>query len=202
MEAYLVVEHQRSRHKGSTQQNYTKITLRIGQYGRRRAKCYRQRRKEGQSHHGQQHPCSEGKKETRGCHAPCRICLASTQLARNEVARTMPEEKSNGLNDRHDGEDNAHGGSGLRIDFAHKVRVGHVVERRYQHTDDGRHSQRQYEATDWTGRQHREVVFGAVRVAVMQVEETMHDGRRCRYGGGVRLSVSLTAGNPAGLQCQ
>ena len=88
----------------------------------------------------------QGGIEARGCHAAGGHEVARAEAARDEVARAVPEEEADSLDDGHDREGDAHGGSGSRADLPHEVGVGHVVQGRDEHADNGGHGQRDHKA--------------------------------------------------------
>ena len=63
-----------------------------------------------------------------------------TQLARNIVATSVPEEEAYGLHQEHGCESNAYGCRRLGVDMTHKKRIGNVVKARNEHTDYRRNS--------------------------------------------------------------
>ena len=56
-----------------------------------------------------------------------------TKFAGDIRTRPVPEEETEGLNEKHHRKDNAHGSRRLRVDLPHKKGIGHVVETRHEH---------------------------------------------------------------------
>ena len=57
----------------------------------------------------------------------------------------MTEKEAAGIDEGHVSKRNANASNGFSAEMTHEKRVGHIVEARHQHTDDGRdgHSQNQ-----------------------------------------------------------
>ena len=76
----------------------------------------------------------------------------------------MTEEEADGLYDGHQRKDDAHRRGRLGVYLSHEIRVGHVIERGDQHTDDGRYGQPRNQSRYGGGGQLLVVLFGRVMV--------------------------------------
>ena len=79
----------------------------------------------------------QGIGQSRAGHSLGILLALGTQFACNIGAGTVTKEESEGLNDKHYRKHDAHSSRGLRVDFAHKIGIGHVIKARHQHRNDG-----------------------------------------------------------------
>lgn len=142
LKAHLIVEHQRRSHKRRTQQDDSKISFGIGQNGGSGTELTADERKKRLAHSRNDAPHGKRAEKPRGRHLLGVLVVLRSQLARNVVSRPVPEEKTESLDDGHDRKRNTHGRSSLRVDFPHKIRVNHHIDRRNHHADDCRNGQR------------------------------------------------------------
>ena len=107
-------------------------------------------------------PVKSERKEPICGHAAGIAMTASSQLARNVVARSVTEEETKGLHEEHQREDNAHRSRGLRVELSDKEGVGYDIQTRHQHTDNGWNGHCRYYPADGSRRQVGVVVFPSV----------------------------------------
>ena len=88
---------------------------------------------ENHNHRGKK----QGIGQSRAGHSLGILLALGTQFACNIGTGTIAKEERKGLNDKHYRKHDAHSSRSLRVDFAHKIGVGHVIKARHQHRNDG-----------------------------------------------------------------
>ena len=137
LKAELIVQHQRGGHPRRTQQNHTEIRLGVGQNRIRGAQQIGQRLQENQAQRTDEHARRQRRKEACGGHVRSLLIIFLANGAGHEIAAALPEEKADGLYDRHQGKHHAHSaGGGIAFQHSHEKGVRHIVKCRDQHTDD------------------------------------------------------------------
>lgn len=91
-----------------------------------------------QSDEQDQAPRAEGGEKAGRRHAFRLFPALCAELARDVVARALPEEEADRLYERHQRKHHADRAGRARSQPPHEKRVRHVVNGRNQHTDDGR----------------------------------------------------------------
>ena len=145
LKPHLVVEHERSDQKRRTQKDDPQVGDRVGQNCWRRAQQPGDRRNERHAQRCDAAACQQRTEKSCGSHTLGSFIVACAQLAGNVIARPMPKEKADGLQQRHSRVGHAYRRRGLGVQLPNKQGIGHIVKACHQHTDNRgrRHFQNQ-----------------------------------------------------------
>ena len=136
MKAKLVVQDQRRHHPWRAQEDHTQVCFCIGQNGccgpQQHCQGFQEQLAKGADHRAGGHR----QKETGDGHGGRGFIVLLAKLPRDEISAAVAEEEADGLDNRHQGKHNANRAGGT-VAFQHtdKECIRHVVESRYQHTD-------------------------------------------------------------------
>ena len=136
LKAHLVVEHEAAEQKRRAEEDDAQIRDGVRQDRLGGAEQPRDGRDEHVAEHRDENARAERAEKAGGGHALGVLVVLRAEAARDVVARAVPEEEADGLDERHRGERDADGRRGLRVDAADEERVGHVVKARDEHADD------------------------------------------------------------------
>ena len=142
LKTQLVIQHQRSSHPRRAQQNDPQIILGIGEDGLGGAQKIRKRLQKDLTEDADHNAGCQSGEKSGGSHVGCFLIVFLTQLPGDVIAAALTEEEAHSLDNGHHGENHTHGtGSGIAVEFADEIGIGHIVEGRDQHTDDAGDSQ-------------------------------------------------------------
>ena len=138
----LVIQNQRSGHPRCAQQNHPQIGFGVGENGLGGTQQICQIFQKNLAHNTDQKTGAQSAEKAGGGHGGSLIILLFTQCPGDVVAAALAEEESHGLDDGHHGEYHTYRtGSGVAFQHTYEERIGHIVKRSDQHTDDAGNSQ-------------------------------------------------------------
>ena len=141
LKAEQVVQHEGRTHPGRTNQNEPQIGHTVGIDGFRGTQEVDQGLHEEQTEHTHRTAAEKRGVEARGGQLVGPLSVLGAQGLGDAGTRALTEEKAQGLDDGHDGEADTHRAGCGGGDHADEEGIGHVINRRDEHGDDGGHRQ-------------------------------------------------------------
>ncbi len=133
----LIVDDALAHHKGRADQNDAQIRKRIGKRGIRRAQKPCQRGREEIAENRRAQPKDQRHGKTRDCDFVGLLPVSGPEQAGQIVAGALAAEEAQGLDDSHYRKHQPHSRGALGGDAPDKIGVRRVVDRCYQHADNG-----------------------------------------------------------------
>ena len=146
--AEYIIEHTAAGKEGTGQQNPHAVVPGKRQNGLGAAQQIHQRRQEQEAEDADHRAHQKSQKEAGGGKSRGAVHVVLPQAAGDVAARAVAEHKAEGLENRHQAEDDADGAGGALAQLADKVGVGHIIDAGNQHTGNGGNTQPQDQLGD------------------------------------------------------